>query len=157
MHYNLAQLNIAKMLAPIDDPIMFEFVNNLERINDIAERSNGFIWRLKSEQDNATAIRVFEDESLIINMSVWKDLKSLFDFTYNTGHAAIMKRKKEWFSKMKPMHMVLWFVEDGKVPTPKDAKQRLAYLRKHGETPYAFSFKKRYTPQDLINYKIIEV
>ena len=155
MKYNLAQLNIARMLAPIDDPIMEDFVNNLDRINALAEKSNGFVWRLTGEEDNATALRVFEDDFKIVNMSVWKDKKSLFKFTYNSGHVAIMKRKKEWFSKMKDMHMVLWYIENGHEPTPEEAKNRLVYIREHGETPYAFSFRSKFTIEELENYKVI--
>jgi len=155
MSYNLAQLNITKMLVPIDDPIMADFVANLDRINFLAEGSNGFVWRLKGVEENATAIRVFEDNFMIINMSVWKHKQALFEFTYNSGHLSIMKRKKDWFSKMKEMHMVLWYVEDGHAPTPEEAKQRLAYIRKHGETSYAFSYKSNFSIEVLNSYNII--
>lgn len=155
MDYDLAQLNIAKMLAPIDDPVMKDFVANLERINAMAESTPGFVWRLAGEEDNATALRVFDQNDIIINMSVWKDKESLFGFTYNSGHVAIMKRKKEWFSHMKEMHMVLWFVPHGHEPTPEEAKQRLAYVREHGDTPYAFSFKSKFTVNDLRSYNPI--
>ncbi len=140
------------MLTPIDDPIMIDFVNNLDRINAIADKSKGFVWRLTGDQDNATALRVFEDDFMIINMSVWKNKQSLFEFTYNSSHVAIMKRKKEWFSKMKDIHMVLWYVEEGHIPTPEEAKKRLSYIRNHGESPYAFSFKSDFSINDLNNY-----
>ncbi|MBT8303996.1 MAG: DUF3291 domain-containing protein [Bacteroidia bacterium] len=155
MEYNIAQLNLARMIAPIDSPIMADFVNNLDRINNLAENSIGFVWRLKGEEENATTLRVFSDEFLIINMSVWDNLNSLFEFTYNTDHVGIMKRKKEWFSKMKEMHMVLWYIKEGDTPSPDEAKERLAYLREHGETPHAFSFKSRFTTDHLANYKVI--
>lgn len=156
MIYHLAQLNIAKMLAPMDDPIMADFVNNTDRINALAELTSGFVWRLKEDEDYERAEKVFEDNFLAINMSVWENKQSLFNFTYNSGHVAIMKRKKEWFSKIKEMHMVLWFVEEGHNPTPEEAKHRLTYLRENGETPYAFLFKSKYTTEDLKNYKVIE-
>ncbi|MFD0861247.1 DUF3291 domain-containing protein [Sungkyunkwania multivorans] len=149
---NLAQLNIARMLAPIDSLVMKDFVDNLDRINALADKSDGFVWRLKGESENATAIRVFEDDFLIINMSVWKDRNALFEYVYASDHVEVFRRKKEWFSNMKEMHMALWFVEEGHVPSPEEAKKRLKYLRQHGETPYAFSFKSKFTPEDLKNY-----
>ncbi|MCK8522928.1 DUF3291 domain-containing protein [Aquimarina sp. D1M17] len=151
---NLAQVNIAEMIAPVNDPVMADFVNNLDRINALAESSKGFVWRLKGEEGNATAIRVFEYDFLIINMSVWENMDTLFDFTYNTSHVEILKRKKEWFHNMKQMHMAFWYVEKGHIPSPKEAKMRLEYIRKHGETPYAFTFKSKFTLDDLKAYKI---
>ena len=150
--YNLAQVNIAKMLAPIDDPIMADFVNNLERINAIADRSEGFVWRLADIENNALAIRAFEDDTLIINMSVWKDLESLFRFTYKTDHAEIFARRKEWFSRITDMHMVFWYIPVGHIPTPTEARQRLEYVNAHGESPYAFTFKKRFTVEEFVNF-----
>jgi hypothetical protein len=138
---HIAQLNIAKMLGPIDSPIMADFVNNLEGINALAEESDGFIWRLTGEEDNATAIQVFDDMSIIINMSVWRDVDALKNYVYKTAHAEIMKRKKEWFSKMDSMHMVLWNIPEGHIPSPAEAKERLAYLNENGESDYAFTFK----------------
>lgn len=137
----IAQLNIAKMLGPIDSPVMADFVANLERINAIADKAPGFVWRLKGEGDNATAIQIFEDDSIIINISMWKDAESLKNYVYNTAHKEIMKRKKEWFSKMESMHMVMWEVPEGHTPTPLEAKERLAHLNKHGESNYAYTFK----------------
>jgi hypothetical protein len=150
--YYLAQVNIAKMLAPIDDPIMADFVNNLERINAIADRSEGFVWRLADIENNALAIRAFEDETLIINMSVWKDLESLFRFTYKTDHAEIFARRKEWFSRITDIHMVFWYVPVGHIPTPTEARQRLEYVNAHGESPYAFTFKIRFTVEEFVNF-----
>ncbi len=150
---HLAQVNIAEMVAPINDPLMIDFVNNLDRINALTEESPGFVWRLKGDEGNATAIRVFEYDFLIINMSVWENIDTLFDFTYKTAHVEILKRKKEWFHNMKKMHMAFWYVEKGHDPTPEEAKERLHYIRKHGETPYAFTFKSKYSIEDLKNYE----
>jgi len=144
------------MLAPIDDPIMLDFVNNLDRINELAEQSNGFVWRLKDIENNATAIKAFEDDTLIINMSVWKTMDDLFKFTYKSDHVEIFTRRKEWFSRIKDMHMVFWYVPLDYIPTPKEARERLEYINKHGETPYAFSFKSKFTIDDLLNYNALE-
>ncbi|WP_109434623.1 MULTISPECIES: DUF3291 domain-containing protein [Aquimarina] len=149
----LAQVNIAEMLAPINDPIMEDFVNNLDRINALAEQSKGFVWRLKGDEGNATAITVFDNLFLIINMSVWENAETLFDFVYNTAHSEILKRKKEWFHKMPRMHMAFWYIEEGHQPSPEEAKERLYHLQEHGETPYAFSFKSKFTSEEALRFK----
>jgi len=153
--YNLAQVNIAKMLAPMDDTIMQNFVNNLDRINEIAEQAEGFIWRLKDGEDYEKAAEVFKDETLIVNMSVWTDMDSLFNYVYKSGHIEVFKRKKEWFSKLKMMHMVFWFVQAGHTPTPEEAKACLNYINTHGETPYAFTFKSKFISNEFLAYKKI--
>lgn len=149
----LAQVNIAKMKAPIDSPIMADFVNNLDRINSLAEQSEGFIWRLKDENDNATAIKVFDNDYLIINMSVWKNTALLKNYVYKSMHVEILKRKKEWFEKMEQMHMALWYVEKNAFPSPLEAKEKLEYLRVNGESPRAFTFKSNFLPIDFVNSK----
>ncbi|WP_298496043.1 DUF3291 domain-containing protein [uncultured Algibacter sp.] len=151
-NYHLAQVNIAKRLAPMDDPIMKDFIDNLDKINAIADKAEGFIWRLKDEDKDEAAI-VFQDDTFIINMSVWETLETLFNYTYKSGHIDVFKRKKEWFSKMKMIHMAFWYVPVGYEPTFQDAKDRLDYLNKHGDTPYAFSFKSKFTFKDALNYK----
>ena len=148
MEFYLAQINIAKMLAPIDSPVMADFVANLDSINVLAEASEGFVWRLKDESNNATAIKIFNDDFLIVNMSVWKNTEALFQFVYKSNHIEIFKRRKEWFEKMEEMHMAQWYVQPGHLPTVADAVERLNYLRNHGETPFSFSFKKRFTIEE---------
>ncbi|WP_276165932.1 DUF3291 domain-containing protein [Zobellia alginiliquefaciens] len=152
INHHLSQVNIARMLAPIDDPIMADFVSDLDRINGIADKSTGFVWRLKGEDDNATALRVFEDDFLIINMSVWTTKEALFNFTYASQHAGVMMKKKKWFHAMSDMHMCLWYTKEGHIPTPAEAKERLKYLNEHGESPYAFSFKGQFTVEEALNY-----
>ncbi len=141
----LAQLNIAEAIAAIDDPIMSDFVDNTERINALAEVHPGFIWRLKGEDsDDSYSIQAFDSEYMLVNMSVWKDRESMFDYVYNSGHVEIFKRRKEWFRKMPKMHMVLWYIEDGHIPTLEEGKERLLHLQNNGESEYAFSFKSKY-------------
>lgn len=150
--HHLAQVNIARMLAPIESEVMKGFVDNLDRINNLAENSTGFVWRLKGDDNNATALRVFDDDYLIINMSVWESKEALFNFTYASQHAGVLRRKKEWFHNLQDRHMCLWYVNKGHEPSPEEAKQRLQYLNEHGESPYAFSFKGKHTIEDAINY-----
>ena len=140
------------MLAPLESPLMADFVANLEAINALAESSQGFIWRLKDDNNNATSIKIYDDEFLLVNMSVWSNVDSLFQFTFQSQHVEIFKRRKEWFSQMAQMHMALWFVAEDCRPSVEEATQRLDYLRAHGETPYAFSFKKRFSANDALNF-----
>jgi len=147
---HLAQLNVADAIASMDSPEMADFVNNIERINKLAETSPGYIWRLTDEDsDNSYSMQLFDSEFIVTNMSVWKDRESLFDFVYNTSHVEIFKRRKEWFSKMPEMHMVLWYVNEGHIPDIEEAKERLRYLREHGESAYAFTFKSPYREEDV--------
>lgn len=123
----LAQINIAKMKAPIDSPVMSEFVANLDIINALAEKSDGFIWRLVGDNNNATSVKIFDDDFLIVNMSVWKNFEALFQFVYQSHHVEVFKRRKEWFEKMPEMHMALWYIPAGYLPTVSDATERLIY------------------------------
>jgi hypothetical protein len=152
MLFHLAQVNIAKMLAPIDSPVMANFVANLDPINALAESSAGFIWRLKGDNENATAIRVFEDDFLIINMSVWLDLNSLKNYVYKSDHTQVMKRRREWFHNLTDMHMALWYLPQNELPTPLQAREKLEHLQKFGETPQAFSFRKNFSVEGTPNF-----
>ena len=148
MNYNLAQLNIARLLAPLDSGQLKDFVDGLEPINELAELAPGFIWRLKGEENNATNYRPFGDDMVIVNMSVWTDLNSLKDFVFKTVHVEYVKRRFEWFERMKIAYMVLWWIPEGHFPTVEEAKERLEYLKEHGETAYAFSFRKEFLPSN---------
>lgn len=145
---HLAQLNIARMLAPMDSPIMADFVANLERINALAEAHAGFVWRLKDENNNATSLRPFPDDMLIINMSVWESPELLKTFAYQTIHAEIMVRRREWFEKHTQAFMALWWVPEGHTPTLEEAKERLEHLQEHSETPFAFTFRRLFAPEN---------
>ncbi|WP_406683649.1 DUF3291 domain-containing protein [Seonamhaeicola sp. MEBiC1930] len=150
--FYLAQVNVAKRLAPMDDPIMQDFINNVDRINTIADEAEGFVWRMKDE-DKDLGAKIFQDETLLINMSVWTDIDALFNYTYKTGHLEVFKRKKEWFSKVQMKHMAFWYVPVGYQPNFYDAKERLDYLNTNGDTPYSFTFKKRFSVEDFLTYK----
>jgi hypothetical protein len=141
--YELAQLNIAHLLAPIDSPLLADFNANLDRINELAEQSPGFVWRLQTEEGNATDIQDFGEE-YIVNISVWEDVASLQAFVYKTAHAQIMSRRKEWFNRMGEVYTVLWWIPKGHQPTTSEAKERLESIRKLGPTSDAFSFKNPY-------------
>jgi hypothetical protein len=140
-NYHLAQINIGRMLAPIDDPLMAEFVAQLPAINVLADASPGFVWRLQSESGDATSIKAYDDELIIVNMSVWESVESLREYAYRSTHTGVLKYRAKWFENIKGPYMALWWVPAGHIPTPQEGKERLEYLRTHGETEYAFSFK----------------
>ena len=147
MTHHLAQLNIGRMLAAIDDPIMAEFVANLDRINALADGASGFVWRLQSDSGNATEFRPFADEMLIVNMSVWESLETLKDYVYKSAHAEIMRNRRQWFEKMDEVFTGRWGIPAGTIPTVEEATARLESLRQHGETPYAFSFRRSFASE----------
>ncbi|MGZ8635017.1 MAG: DUF3291 domain-containing protein [Solirubrobacteraceae bacterium] len=139
---HIAQLNIGRARGPVDGPIMAEFMALLDPVNAVADASPGFVWRLQTDEDNATALRPYEDDRMIVNMSVWESIEDLAAFVYRSGHVDVMRRRREWFEPMKP-YMVLWWIPAGKLPTVEEAKERLAHLRDHGPTPFAFTFNAR--------------
>ena len=145
--YHLAQINIAELKAPLDSPELKDFVDNLDRINALGESSEGFVWRLKDEGNNATEILPF-GENVIINMTVWRDVESLKRFTYQSAHTAIMKRRREWFTKMAQLHFVLWWIPRDHLPTVAEAAIKLEHLRKHGATAAAFTFGEAFSAPD---------
>ena len=148
--YHLAQLNIASMKEPLESPGMADFVNNLARINALAEASPGYVWRLQDEAGDATAIRPFGDE-VLVNLSLWRDVQSLSDYVYKSAHTEMLKRRREWFAKVEQAHMVLWWVTAGHRPSVEEAAARLAHLREHGATAHAFSFRQAFAaPDELV-------
>ena len=146
--YEIAQLNIGVIRGPMDSPVMAEFAANLDRINALADRTPGFMWRLQTEEGNATAIRPFEDENLLLNMSVWRDIESLSEYVYKSAHVEIMRRRREWFERMSEAFLVLWWVPKGHRPTVEEAIAKLEVLRRAGPSPQAFTFRNAFPPPD---------
>jgi len=144
---HLAQLNIGRLLKPIDHPQIAEFVNNLDQINALAESSPGFVYRMQDDSGNATHIKVFDDPLVIANMSVWESVEALKDFTYRSGHVEFMKKRAAWFEKPTSNYLVLWWIRVGHRPTLTEAKERLAHLDRHGATSHAFNFR------NVFNYR----
>ena len=144
--YHLAQYNLARLLAPLDHPQIAEFVANLHRINELGDRSPGFVWRLQTDDGTSTSVRVRDDDLIIVNFTLWESAEALFEFTYRSGHAEMYRRRREWFEAPTEAYLVLWWVPVGHIPAVEEADERLDYLRAHGPTPYAFTFKQRYPP-----------
>lgn len=143
MAFHLAQINIAKMHFSLQDPRMKDFVDNLAPVNSHAEASDGFIWRMTDETGNNTNTRGFADD-ILVNMSVWRDLKSLRQFMATAPHAPIMARRGEWFAPLQSPHAVLWWIPVAHTPTVAEAKERLDHLEIHGASAYAFTFAKSF-------------
>ena len=139
--YHIAQINIGRILAPIGSEIMAEFVAQLPAINALADSTPGFVWRLQTESGDATGIRIYDDEMIAMNMSVWESVDALREYAYKSSHAGVMRDRKRWFEKFDGQYMALWWVPAGHIPSPQEGKERLDYLCEHGETEYAFSFK----------------
>ena len=147
MKYQLAEINVARMIGVnIDDPVMKEFVDNLDRVNELAENSPGFIWRLKDDSNNASSFNPFNDEQIIINMSVWQDVESLEHYTYKTFHTDFLRKRKEWFHKFGKVHVAMWWIEAGNFPSLETAVERLDLIQANGPTENAFDFKNKFAP-----------
>lgn len=141
MEFQLAQVNVAKLRAPIDSPQIGEFVANLGSINALADASPGFVWRLQADAGDATSIRVFEDEMIIVNLSVWESLETLRAFVYATAHKAFLGRRPEWFEPASEAHLAAWWIPAGTIPTVQEAVDRLTILRADGPSESAFTLK----------------
>jgi len=142
----LAQINVARLLHALDDPRIAEFVDNLDRVNALAEGSEGFVWRLKDETGDGATIAFEDDPRVIVNMSVWHSIEALETFAYQTMHRRFVQRRKEWFELFGAAYVALWWVEDGHRPDATEGRLRLAHLDRYGPSPYAFTFKKRFGP-----------
>ena len=144
--YNIAQVNIGRILAELDDPVMAGFVNRLDEINALADASPGFVWRLIVEDGNATYLRPFGDPRMLLNMSVWETAEQLRHFVYKTVHIELLRERHAWFEKLAGVYTALWWVPAGHIPSVDEAKRRLAHLEAHGPTEFAFTFQSVVSP-----------
>jgi len=129
------------MRAALEDPVMAGFVARLDEINALADRSPGFVWRLKTEAGDATYLRPYDDDRILFNMSVWKSIEYLKRYVYYTAHVELLKNRQAWFEKFGGAYAALWWVPQGHQPGIDEAKKRLAHLDAHGPTAFAFTFK----------------
>jgi hypothetical protein len=144
--FHIAQANVAHMRAPLEDPIMEGFRSQLDRINAIADLSPGFVWRLQTADGNATAIRAYDDERILFNMSVWESVEALHQYVYRSDHVGPLRRRRDWFLPYQGPALVLWWILAGHVPTIYEAKERLRWLEERGPTPEAFTFRQAFPP-----------
>jgi hypothetical protein len=123
---------------------MADFVALLDPLNAVADEAPGFVWRLQTEDGDATSIRPFDDDAVIVNMSVWESVEALWRFVYDGSHLEVMRRRREWFTRLAEAHLALWWIPAGSIPTVEDIRDRVEHLRAHGPTPYVFTFKRRF-------------
>ncbi len=140
--HHLAQFNMGRMRGPIASPIMEGFRSQLARINALADASPGFVWRLQTEDGDATAIRAYEDPLMAVNMSVWESLEALHEYVYKSPHVGPLRDRREWFEQLPTPILVLWWIPEGHIPTVEEAKEKLAHLEAHGPGPSAFTFRQ---------------
>jgi len=153
--FHIAQVNIGRVKAPIDDPIMAGFVSQLDAINALADRSPGFVWRLQTDSGNATYFRPYpEDDRILMNMSVWESIEALRDYVYRGAHAEVMRQRRNWFELFSGVYVALWWVPAGHRPGIDEARKRLEHLDAHGPTQFAFTFARTFPPDELFQSAI---
>ena len=140
----MAQVNVARAVAPFDDPRMADFMALLDEVNTLAERSPGFVWRLQGPSGNSTDLQVGDDPQVIVNLTVWDTADDLFAFTYRSDHRFVFARRFEWFERWEGPSVALWWQPTGTTPTVEEAFRRLRLLADHGPTTDAFTFKQRF-------------
>lgn len=144
--HHIAQLNVARALAPLDDPVMADFMAQLDEINELGERSPGFIWRLRGDDGNATGYSPLPDARIIVNFTMWRSIDELWAYTYRSDHKRVFARRFDWFERWPGPSVVLWWQPAGTIPTLDEAMRRLQLLADHGPSPEAFTFKQRFPP-----------
>jgi hypothetical protein len=147
---HLAQVNIARLKAPLESPLLAGFVARLDEINALADGSPGFVWRLQVGEGNATYLRPYDDDRILFNMSVWEGLEPLRAYVYLSAHRELLRQRQEWFSRFEGVYAALWWVPAGHRPSVDEAKKRLAHLQENGPTPWAFSFKEPFPPDAAV-------
>lgn len=142
--FYLAQINVALMKAPLDDPLMTEFAAALDEVNAIADQSAGFVWRLQTATGSATDIRAYPDPKMLVNVSVWENIEPLKTYVYKSLHGDFFVRRRQWFEKLQSEHFAMWWIPAGHLPTAEEGKAKLEYLTLHGDSPEAFTFAQPY-------------
>ena len=140
----LAQINVARLVAPEGDPVVQPFFDALDSINALADRSPGFLWRLEGYGGNATDLNPTGDPQLIVNMSAWTSAEALYDFVYRSDHRPVMTRRRDWFERHEGHYQALWWVRNGEWPTPEDGLARIELLNALGPTSDSFTFKTQF-------------
>ena len=146
MEYNLAQVNIADMVADLDDPVMSGFVQRLDEINKLADSSLGFVWRFQSDEGDATYLRPYENKNILFNMSVWESLETLKAYVYNSAHLELLRSKKNWFHKPGMPHMALWWIPKGYIPDVNEGLGKIKIINEKGACEEAFTFNRPFSP-----------
>jgi len=146
--WHVAQVNIAFLRAPLDSPQLAAFIEALDPVNALADRASGFVWRLQTEDGDATGIRAFGDNRIIVNVSVWETVEALAAFVFASGHAEVLRRRHEGFEKMAEGHLAVWWIPVGTIPTVEEAEARLHALRERGPSPEVFTLREPFPHPD---------
>lgn len=147
--WHLAQLNIGRVRAPVEDPVMAGFTQRLNEVNALAERSPGFVWRLQTQEGNATYFRPYpDDDRILMNMSVWESIEELKNYVYKSAHVELLRERHRWFEPFSGVYLALWWIPAGHIPSIEEATERLAHLERCGPTPYAFHFQRSFSPAE---------
>ena len=144
---HLAQINIATLRAPLEHPSIAGFTSRLEEINALADAAPGFVWRLQTEDGDATSLRPYEDDRIVVNLTVWQSLEALRDFVYRSDHVQLIRQRADWFHRPTAASYALWWVPAGSLPSVDEAVRRLELLRDIGPSARAFSFAKPFEPE----------
>jgi hypothetical protein len=147
---HLAQVNIGRMRASLESPTMAGFVERLDEINALADRSPGFVWRLQTPEGNATDLRPYDDDRILINMSVWETAEALQAYVYQSAHVQLLRQRSQWFLPFEGPYLALWWVPAGHRPSVDEGRKRLAHLAEKGATPFAFTFREMFPPDDAV-------
>jgi hypothetical protein len=141
---HLAQANVARMRGPLEDDVMAGFAARLEPLNALADESPGFVWRYQTDAGDATEVRVFNDELILFNMSVWESIEALENFVYRSNHIEALQKKAEWFERANRASLALWWIDAGHLPSVEEAKERFDILWSDGPNAEVFTFKGRF-------------
>jgi len=140
MHkYRIAQINIAHLNAPKGDELVAEFFENVPRINELAESSEGFIWRFDGD---------YPEPMVAFNMSVWESIELLSQFVYRSAHVGVLRRKEEWVKPIESAYSALWWIEKGHIPSVEEGLAKLTLLDELGDTSNSFTFANRFPPPE---------
>jgi hypothetical protein len=146
--FHIAQINIARLKAPLEDASNAPWVSRLDEINALADQAPGFVWRLQTEEGNATYLRPFDDTHIIVNMSVWESIEALKEYVYKSAHSELLRQRREWFEHFEGAFVAMWWVPKGHTPGVDEAKKRLKHLEEHGPSQFAFTFKTIQPPDE---------
>jgi Domain of unknown function (DUF3291) len=146
--YHIAQINIGRMRAPLDSAVMHGFVSRLDEINALADVAPGFVWRLQTPEGNATYLRPFDDDWIIVNMSVWESVEHFKEYVYKSAHAELLRQRRDWFEAFEGVYPAMWWVPAGHIPGMDEAKKRLKHLEEHGPSQFAFTLKTIQPPDE---------
>ena len=147
--FHIAQINIARAVAPLDSATLANFVARLDEINALADGAPGFVWRLKADEGRPSSyLQPYDDERILVNMSVWESVDALKQYVYKTAHAELLRQRREWFEQFSGAYLAMWWVPAGHIPGVDEAKKRLAHLEEHGPSQFAFTFKTIQPPDE---------